>query len=123
MNRGQIAVDISRFLLFQALLVTSAPKCQKMPVYANHRPRLIDAGRRHGVYRLRVFGSRARGDADTASDVDLLVDLDPDRTLLDLVAFQHEAEAILNKPVDVATADMLKKRIRAEVLAEARSLE
>jgi predicted nucleotidyltransferase len=66
-----------------------------------------------------VFGSLARGEAKAASDVDLLVDLKPGRTLLDLAAFRREAVKILDLPVDVATADMLKERIRDEVLAEA----
>lgn len=51
--------------------------------------------------------------------MDLLVDLKPGRTLLDLVAFRREAEEILDLPVDVTTADMLKDHIRDEVLSEA----
>jgi predicted nucleotidyltransferase/DNA-binding XRE family transcriptional regulator len=86
------------------------------------RRRLLDAAEQHGVRRLRVFGSLARGEADGASDVDLLVDLKPGRTLIDLAAFRREAAEILGLPVDVATADMLKERIRDEVLAEALSL-
>lgn len=68
---------------------------------------------------MRAFGSVARGDATAESDVDLLVDLKPSRTLLDLVAFRREAGEILDLPVDVATTDMLKERIRDEVLSEA----
>jgi uncharacterized protein len=83
------------------------------------RRRLLDAAERHGVSRLRVFGSLARGDAEAASDIDLLVDLKPGRTLLNLAAFRREAAEILDLPVDVATADMLKERIRNEVLNEA----
>lgn len=84
-----------------------------------HRRRLLDAARRRGVRRVRVFGSVARGEEVPAGDVDLLVDLEPGRTLLELAAFRREAEAILGMPVDVATSDMLKKRVRAEVEAEA----
>ena len=83
------------------------------------RRRLLDAADKRGVSRLRVFGSLARGVAEAASDVDLLVDLKPGRTLVDLAAFRREAGEILNLPVDVATADMLKERIRDEVLSEA----
>lgn len=86
------------------------------------RRRLLDAAERHGVGKLRVFGSLARGEANVASDVDLLVDLKPGHTLIDLAAFRREAAEILGMPVDVATADMLKERIRDEVLAEALSL-
>ncbi len=83
------------------------------------RRRLLDAAEKHGVGRLRVFGSLARGEAKAASDVDLLVDLKPGRTLLNLAAFRREVAEILDLPVDVATADMLKERIRDKVLAEA----
>lgn len=83
------------------------------------RRSLLDAAHAHGVNKLRVFGSLARGQAETASDVDLLVDLKPGRTLVDLAAFRREATEILDMPVDVATEDMLKERIRDTVLAEA----
>lgn len=83
------------------------------------RRRLLEAADRHGVGHLRAFGSLARGEAKADSDVDLLVDLKPGRTLLDLAAFRREAAEILNLPVDVATTDMLKDRIRDEVLSEA----
>ena len=83
------------------------------------RRRLLDAAKRHGVGRLRAFGSLARGEATADSDIDLLVDLKPGHTLLDLAAFRREAREILDLPVDVATADMLKDRIRDEVLREA----
>jgi len=83
------------------------------------RRRLLDAAERHGVGHLRAFGSLARGEATADSDIDLLVDLKPGRTLLDLAAFRREAGEILNLPVDVATADMLKDHIRNEVLSEA----
>lgn len=83
------------------------------------RRRLLDTAERHGIAHLRAFGSLARGEATVTSDVDLLVDLKPGRTLLDLAAFRREASEILDLPVDVATPDMLKDRIRNEVLNEA----
>jgi predicted nucleotidyltransferase/DNA-binding XRE family transcriptional regulator len=83
------------------------------------RRALLDAAQRHGVVKLRVFGSLARGEAGAESDIDLLVDLKPDRTLLDLAGFRREAAEILGMPVDVATTDMLKERIRDSVLTEA----
>lgn len=83
------------------------------------RRRLLDAAEKHGVGHLRAFGSLARGEATADSDIDLLVDLKPGRTLLDLAAFRREAGEVLELPVDVATADMLKDRIRNKVLSEA----
>jgi predicted nucleotidyltransferase len=84
-----------------------------------HRRRLHDAARQRGVRRVRVFGSLARGEETPTSDIDLLVDLEPDRTLLDLAVFRREAQEILAMPVDVATPDMLKPRIRTKVESEA----
>jgi predicted nucleotidyltransferase/DNA-binding XRE family transcriptional regulator len=84
-----------------------------------NRRRLLDAAEKHGVDHVRAFGSLARGEATAESDVDLLVDLKPRHTLLDLAAFRREAAGILDLPVDVATVDMLKERLRDEVLSEA----
>lgn len=78
--------------------------------------------RTHGVRRLRVFGSRARGEARPASDLDLLVELAPDRDLLDLAAFKLDLEEFLGHPVDVLTEAALSPYLRAAVLAEARPL-
>jgi hypothetical protein len=83
------------------------------------RRRLLELARRRGVGNVRVFGSAARGDDRPGSDVDLLVELEPGRTLLDLVGFRREASEILGAPVDVVTPDVLKPRIRDKVLAEA----
>ena len=84
-----------------------------------YRQRLLAAARRNGARDVRLFGSAARGADTSASDVDLLVELEPERTLLDLIAFQQDASDILGVPVDVATPDILKERIRERVLAEA----
>jgi uncharacterized protein len=84
-----------------------------------HRRHLLESARAHGVRRVRVFGSIARDEAGPTSDVDLLVELAPGRTLLDLLGFRDQAAELLGIPVDVATPDMLKERIRTEVLTEA----
>ncbi len=73
----------------------------------------------YGAKRVRVFGSMARGEADSASDVDLLVDLEPGRSLFDLGGLQYELERLLGCKVDVVTERALKERIRDRVLREA----
>lgn len=84
-----------------------------------HRRQLLNAAGANGIRKVRVFGSVARGDADDSSDIDFLVELAPGRTLLDLAAFRRQAEQALGTRVDVATEDMLKRRIRSDVVAEA----
>jgi predicted nucleotidyltransferase/DNA-binding XRE family transcriptional regulator len=86
------------------------------------RERLQKAARRYGVRDVRVFGSVARGEDTAESDIDLVVELDPGHTLLDLIGFQQAAEEILGVNVDVAAPRLLKDRVRARALREARAL-
>ncbi|HEX4867901.1 MAG TPA: nucleotidyltransferase domain-containing protein [Acidimicrobiales bacterium] len=71
---------------------------------------------------MRVFGSVARGEDNSASDVDLLVDLDPGVGVVALAGLERELGELLGVDVDVVPAETLKSRIRDEVLAEAISL-
>lgn len=82
---------------------------------------LATAARRHAS-NVRVFGSLARGDDTSESDVDLLVDLDPAATPLDLLSLGCELEDLLGVRVDVGTPSSLRPFLRDEVLAEAVSL-
>lgn len=74
---------------------------------------------KYGARSVRVFGSVARGEADAASDVDFLVEMEDGRSLLDLGGMQTELEALLGRRVDVVTERGLKARIRERVLREA----
>jgi predicted nucleotidyltransferase len=76
----------------------------------------------HGAQNVRVFGSVSRGEAGTKSDVDLLVKLEPGRSLLDLIAIKQELEDLLGREVDVVTEDAVSPYIREQVLKEAVSL-
>jgi predicted nucleotidyltransferase len=67
----------------------------------------------------RVFGSVIRGEDDDTSDLDVLVDVLPGATLLDLGAIQVELEEVLGVSVDVLTPQDLPGKFRQEVLAEA----
>ena len=76
----------------------------------------------HGVRRLRVFGSHASGTATASSDLDLLVDMEPERDLLDLVGFKLDLEEMLGCEVDVVTEDGLSPYLRDRILKEAKPL-
>ncbi len=78
--------------------------------------------RTHGVVRLRVFGSQASGKAAKSSDLDLLVDLKPERDLIDLIGFKLDLEEVLGCEVDVVTEGGLSPYLRNRVLREARPL-
>ena len=83
------------------------------------RGALLEAAAIHGVRRVRVFGSHAREQAKDESDLDLLVDLAPGRSLVDLAAFRLDAEQILGVRVDAATEDLLKPHVRDSALRDA----
>jgi predicted nucleotidyltransferase len=83
------------------------------------RSNLLAVARRHGASHVRVFGSVARDTSDEASDLDLLVDLELGRTLLDLVALEQELSSLLGCRVDVATSlrPSLRRRVEHEAVA------
>ena len=83
------------------------------------RAPIAAAARRRGARDVRVFGSVARGEERPDSDVDLLVTLEPGRTLLDLARLELELEDLLGRPVDVVTAEGLREPVRAAALREA----
>lgn len=58
---------------------------------------------KHGVVKACVFGSYARGEATKDSDLDLLVELAPERTYLDLGGLQYELDEKIPGGVDIAT--------------------
>jgi len=74
---------------------------------------------RHGAYNVRLFGSVARGESRLSSDVDLLVEMHPNRTLFDLVGFWQDAEDLLGCKVDVVSERGLSPYLRDRILQEA----
>ena len=83
------------------------------------REDILRIATRRGASNIRVFGSVARGDADPKSDIDLLVDLEPGRSLFDLGGLLMDLQDLLGHKVDVVTERGLRERIRERVLKEA----
>ncbi|HEX8674489.1 MAG TPA: nucleotidyltransferase family protein [Longimicrobium sp.] len=79
----------------------------------------MDELRTLGVLEISIFGSVARGEAGPDSDVDVLVELGPGIGLFRYVDIRDRLSEILGRPVDMATPDGLKPRIRDHILAEA----
>lgn len=91
-------------------------------VLKEKRDDVLKVAAKYGASNVRVFGSVARDDADDASDIDFLVEMEPGRSLFDLGGLQTELETTLGCRVDVVTEKGLKQRIRGRVLREAITL-
>lgn len=84
----------------------------------SQKDRISELADRYGIRNIRVFGSYARGNADENSDLDLLVTIDEDRSLLDRIGFMHGVEDILHIKVDVVNENALHHFIRDAVIKE-----
>jgi predicted nucleotidyltransferase len=83
------------------------------------REDILRIASKRGAYNVRVFGSVARGEADQKSDIDLLVDLEPGRSVFDLGGLLMDLQDLLGHKVDIVTERGLRERIRERVLKEA----
>jgi uncharacterized protein len=83
------------------------------------REDILRIASKRGASNVRVFGSVARGESDAKSDIDLLVDLEPGRSLFDLGGLLMDLQDLLGHNVDVVTERGLRERIRERVLKEA----
>jgi predicted nucleotidyltransferase len=81
---------------------------------------LADFCRRHHIRRLSLFGSVLRDDFTPESDVDVLVEFEPEThiSLLGLVRVEREMGELLGRKVDLVCREDLDKYIRDEVFAE-----
>ena len=86
------------------------------------RDRILTIAERYGAYKVRVFGSVARGESQPTSDVDFLVEMQPGHSLLDRIALKQDLEDLLGCRVDVATLRTLHDCIKDRVLQDAKPL-
>ena len=83
------------------------------------RELILAIASRHGARNVRLFGSTARGTSGHDSDVDLLVELEPGRTLFDLGGLLVDLQSAIGVRVDMAIDRMLRPEVRPLVLREA----
>ena len=83
------------------------------------RSEILNIAANNGAFNVRIFGSIARGEATETSDIDLLVDMEPGRSLLDVGGLLMDLRDLLGCKVDIVTAKGLKKSIKEDVLKEA----
>jgi len=88
-------------------------------ILESKRQQILRAAARHGARNVRVFGSASQGKATSESDVDLLVDVEPEHSAWFPAGLVAELEELLGCEVDVVTEDALHWYIRDRVLEEA----
>ena len=91
-------------------------------IIGDRRDAILALAAKHGASNVRIFGSVAEGEADEASDVDFLVDMEPGRSLFDLGGLLMDLEELLGRKVDLVTEPALHWYIRDKVIHEAKPL-
>lgn len=88
-------------------------------VVSSRREEILRIAARYGARNVRVFGSRARGEAERDSDFDILITVGEHASLLDIIAVKQDLEDLLGVTVHVVTEDAISPYIREQVLKEA----
>ncbi len=117
--------ELSRMLLKLTGQVMEESKGQQTKmnnIVEQYRSQILTIARENGVRNVRVFGSMARNEARSDSDLDLLVDIEKGKSGLALGGFLADVSELVHRKVDVVTEKSLHPRIRDKVLHEARAL-
>lgn len=80
---------------------------------------ILRIAKKHGAFNVLVFGSVARGEENSESDVDFLVEMEAERNLLDRIGLIQDLEDYLGCKVDVATVRSLRDCFRERIMKEA----
>lgn len=91
----------------------------KKTMIQQKRKQILDIATQYGASNVRIFGSVARGEETPGSDIDFLVELDPNCTLLDQIALIQSLEDLLECKIDLAETESLHPLIKEQVLQEA----
>ncbi|NGQ95109.1 nucleotidyltransferase family protein [Brevibacillus sp. SYP-B805] len=83
------------------------------------RNEILQIASRHGAKNLRIFGSQVKETAQKDSDIDVLVEFEEGRSLLDRIALIQDLEDLLGMKVDVVSEKALHPVIRDQILQEA----
>ena len=82
------------------------------------RDEILELSAKYGAHHVRIFGSFARGDERTDSDIDFLLEFEPTRSLLDHAGLTIELQQLLGRKVDIGTPSGLRAKYRDRILSE-----
>ena len=83
------------------------------------REEILNLAAQHGASNIRIFGSVARDEEGEDSDIDFLVDMESDHSLLDRIGLIQDLEDILGRKVDLATVKGLRESFRERIMSQA----
>jgi hypothetical protein len=86
------------------------------------RPIVLRVARGYGARNVRVFGSFVRGERRRGSDLDLLVEMPHDSSLLDLAGLKVDLEEAIGRKVDLVEPHCIKPLLRERILSEAQPI-
>jgi len=107
-------------MLLLGLYATWMPAQRELRV--RYRNRILAIAEKRGAHNVRVFGSIARGQPHSTSDVDFLVDFEPGGSLLDLTGLWLDLEDALGYKIDVVSSRGLRPRLATEVMRDVAAL-
>jgi predicted nucleotidyltransferase len=87
-----------------------------------NRDEILRIAAKYGAHNVRIFGSVARSEAKSESDLDVLVEFEHGRSLMDHAGLMLDLQELLGCKVDVVTEKGLRPRLRERILAEAITL-
>jgi predicted nucleotidyltransferase len=91
-------------------------------IISDKRDEILRLAEHYGASNVRTFGSVARGEAGPDSDVDFLVDFNPDYRLWDHIGLKQDLEDLLGRKVDVAIAKNLREEFHPHIMRDAIAL-
>ncbi len=82
------------------------------------KKKVIPILQHHGVKRAGLFGSFVRGEMKEDSDIDILVEIEEDISLLDFIGIKLEIEEVLRRKVDLVEYSTIKPLLKERILSE-----
>jgi predicted nucleotidyltransferase len=82
------------------------------------KSKIVPILKQHGIKKAAIFGSFVKGEVKSSSDVDVLVEIQNDMSLLDFVGMKLELEAAINRKVDLVEYETIKPLMREKILSE-----
>ena len=116
---GSEALNVNRKRAKGGVVDRAARHMQNWTMVKVDSTRLAQLCRQHGVKRLRIFGSTARGEERPDSDVDLIADFESPTGFFGLIRFEEALAAFFGRPVDLVTEPGLSPYMRDSILSSA----